>query len=264
MDLIATSDGGETWSTLLKSYIEYTGNQIDESLKILGMASNATYTVVMVEMEPQLFELWYLSNETNTFVKKVQGISHSNAWGDMYIKDNNDVVIGIRSISHDPEPYKEVITLYEYASDQWSYFETKSILGDSIMAGSLLLGRTLDFVSNDIGYMNLPTDGSRMILLKTVDGGKTWSKAFDNQVDDENVYFISIDFADETHGVTATPAAITIPPLYYTEDGGETWSKPMRDDGMSYYISYSTASIPSSHIVYVSGFGEIYKMSIQE
>lgn len=64
-----------------------------------------------------------------------------------------------------------------------------------------------------------PRDGMA-VLLKTVDGGKSWIKS---DIATEEPFFDLIKFFDSAHGVLAARGS-----LFETTDGGNTWAEILR------------------------------------
>ncbi len=70
---------------------------------------------------------------------------------------------------------------------------------------------SIDFVNSDIGYIC----GFNGLILKTIDGGKTWKKS----TYDSRVNFFDVNFLDENNGFITGDNGTII----YTNDGGKNW-----------------------------------------
>lgn len=93
-------------------------------------------------------------------------------------------------------------------------------------APSVTGGRKMDdvfFTSADVGYL---ANGPGSAIMKTTDGGTTWTKVFSNA----GTYFRALGFVDEKHGfagnlgagLTSSITDATV--LYETKDAGATWT----------------------------------------
>ena len=70
-------------------------------------------------------------------------------------------------------------------------------------------------------FMPMRKDESVSYLLKTTDGGETWSRVDVTRGEDVDIKLAGLRFADAAHGWVYGEAGV----LYSTTDGGETWSR---------------------------------------
>ncbi len=70
-------------------------------------------------------------------------------------------------------------------------------------------------------YMPMEKDESVSYLLKTTDGGETWSRVDVTRGEDVDVKLAGLRFADAAHGWVYGEEGV----LYATSDGGATWSR---------------------------------------
>ena len=73
--------------------------------------------------------------------------------------------------------------------------------------------------------LNSSAEGTRTIVAKTTDGGKTWQEtlnAYGGSVNTDELFFV-----DESHiwMITQWQIAGTYPTLYWTSDSGTTWQE---------------------------------------
>lgn len=147
----------------------------------------------------------------------------------------------------------------------------------------------IQFLNDTIGFATGGTRYTTGVFLKTIDGGKTWSvpdsilpsngysifffsetEGFiggnyswwaytDNgglsfQTSNSNSLPCSgIAFADRTHGVVVGGEGYANGFIKYTSDGGATWAET------SYPQTLRAVSYASDNVVYVSGYGVLYK-----
>jgi photosystem II stability/assembly factor-like uncharacterized protein len=77
-----------------------------------------------------------------------------------------------------------------------------------------------NFIDPQNGWLVVATDTNAEALMRTSDGGRTWSTV-DPHLPDATTYAGSptLTFVDTSHGFWATGSA-----LFTTSDGGATWS----------------------------------------
>ena len=106
----------------------------------------------------------------------------------------------------------------------------------------------IDFVSNNIGYIG----GNDSTLLKTIDGGQTWTQVTHSGIATFGPYhFVDIDFVDELNGwATIGPWSY----MHYTTDGGVTWTSANTNDVGAFCYQKTVYALDQNH-VFAGGAG---------
>lgn len=179
------------------------------------------------------------------FIKTIDGgqnwkSSDLSAWADQLIdvkffNENEGVIVGVSGVyaSIMPDQFRSVILLTSDGGLTWQ----QSYLSDQVGEWCW----KVHFPTRDVGYAT--TEGGRQgIVLKTVDGGKSWSRiSVGQKVSLEGVGFIDPDrgwVSDVEHGVT-----------FSTSDGGKTWASFIFGHGIN------RMRVINSQLIFASGSG---------
>lgn len=124
----------------------------------------------------------------------------------------------------------------------------KLITGTSLPIFSVFFLNEKTGFAGGAALPNCPEEdcGKGSLLLKTTDGGDTWSKHFAKDLDG----ILSINFLNEQTGIAINPVQGGNPHAIKTTDGGETWEKISIRAQMNLF-SFPLHSIDST--VYVLG-----------
>src|SRR5215475_3982699 len=68
-----------------------------------------------------------------------------------------------------------------------------------------------------------PADRDQARIYRTIDGGKTWQKVFEEKR--AGIFFDAVAFWDRKHGIVLSDPVDGKFVLFTTEDGGETWQQ---------------------------------------
>ncbi|MFK5855932.1 MAG: YCF48-related protein [Bacteroidota bacterium] len=139
---------------------------------------------------------------------------HSNPeeslWSIFFIDDNEGWVAGWSTIYHTTDK-----------GETWEEQTHPSVMGDLT---------DIYFVNHDTGWVV----GTYKIVLKTTDGGKSWTKIMNNIYGDKCFY--SVEFTDELHGC-AVGGLMSYSNLGFTmvtSDGGLTWQETTPTDSKEF------------------------------
>lgn len=142
---------------------------------------------------------------------------HSNTdesfWSIFFIDENEGWVVGWSSIYHTSDK-----------GNTWEKQERPSMFGDLT---------DVFFINHDTGWIV----GTYRTVLKTVDGGKNWTKIMNSLAD--NMCFYSVAFTDELHGCAVGGEMMFDNGFTMTtNDGGYTWTNtsPPDSDGFQRII----------------------------
>lgn len=91
----------------------------------------------------------------------------------------------------------------------------------------------MDFINKDTGWIigivgskDSQNSGTRLLVLKTKDGGVSWQRQFDKKYNEGPIGSVDIDFTDASNGWFLTSdMASWNGELYYTSDSGNSWKK---------------------------------------
>ena len=94
-----------------------------------------------------------------------------------------------------------------------------------------------------------PTNCFSAAIVKTTDGGQTFTKVFENVNKGDNIYSNGINCASETHCVSVMEGDSAR--IIVTRDGGKTWKETMHDPAPT--SSLVAVKFLSKSEVWVSG-----------
>lgn len=96
------------------------------------------------------------------------------------------------------------------------------------------------------------------IILKTIDGGKSWKKVFEDNT--KGMFLDAMDFTDNKNGMVIGDPINQRVYLAKTNDQGNTWDKTIMDDSLNtkpgeafFASSGSNIKLLGNHILFVSG-----------
>lgn len=225
----ATTDGGQTWSStsnqgfrdydfyddehgfgasIVSQSMGYTSNGGASWVKITPPTSNSLWSVAATGPRSAYFTgtggvLW--KTEDGGGRVTVLNSGTNDLLTDMhFFNDDAGIIVrqsdGLSKTTNGGLSWKMV---YDNTSQRVTFTEMHFV--DSKMG--FVLGNDLD----EGGF-----------VLKTTDGGETWSKI---NIYKESKYLYGIDFFDENHGLVVGNKG----EIYYTNNGGTSWNKQLSD-----------------------------------
>jgi photosystem II stability/assembly factor-like uncharacterized protein len=105
-----------------------------------------------------------------------------------------------------------------------------------------LIGWAAGTTALDIGGSYGPLGSSGPVIIKTMDGGRTWSAA--DNITGGTPNFNSIDFVDELHGMVVGESATGGIAAYATADGGSSWQLQTVPTRISGLLGSRTTNFP--------------------